>query len=75
MADETIHMNHVEFSVPLSGSQLFDIHAYVTAKNLCTQFPGLECDYSDKTKIRIFGDLNDYWFDQYNKTVFESLVK
>ena len=59
----------------LSGSQLFDINAYVTAKNLCAQFPGLQCDYEDKTKIRIFGELNDYWFAQYNKMVFDSQKK
>ena len=75
MADETIHMNHIDFSVPLSGSQLFDINAYVTAQNLCKQFPGLQYDYEDKTKIRIFGDLNDYWFEKFNRTVFESTGK
>lgn len=70
MAESKEHLNHVELNVPLSGSQLFDIHAYVTAKNLCSQFPGLECDYSDTSKIRIFGDLNDYWFREYNIAVF-----
>lgn len=69
---ENIHMNQVELNVPLSGSQLFDINAYVTAKKLCTKFPGLQCDYEDKTKIRIFGELSDYWFAEYNKMVFQS---
>ena len=75
MSEETIHMNTVELTVPLSGSQLFDLNAYVTAKNLCKEFPGLQCDYEDKTKIRIFGELNDYWFAKYNKMVFESSKK
>ena len=30
---ENEHLNQVELNVPLSGSQLFDINAYVTAKN------------------------------------------
>ena len=72
---ENEHLNKVELIVPLSGSQLFDINAYVTAKNLCAQFPGLQCDYEDKTRIRIFGELNDYWFAQYNKMVFDSQKK
>lgn len=65
------HLNKVELNVPLSGSQLFDLNAYVTAKKLCEKFPGLVCDYEDKTKIRIHGELNDYWFGEYNKMVFE----
>lgn len=66
------HVNHIELNIPLSGSQLFDINAYVTAKNLCVRFPGIECDYEDKKKIRIYGDLNDYWYEQFNKMVFDA---
>ncbi len=72
MADENVHMNPIDFSVPLSGSQLFDINAYVTAKDLCKRFPGLQCDYEDKKKIRIYGELSDYWYDQFNKAMFDS---
>ena len=50
-----------DFTVPLSGSKLFDTHAYVAAKGLCDKFSGLEFDYSDTSQIRIYGSLNDYW--------------
>ncbi len=63
-------MHKIEFSVPLSGSKLFDIMAEVTAKKLCAKFPGLQYEYKDK-EIKIFGELNDYWYGEFNKAVFE----
>ena len=63
-------MHKIEFTVPLSGSKLFDTFAYATAKNLCAEFPGLNYDYEDKTKIQITGELNDYWFEKWNQRLF-----
>ena len=67
---EKENMHKIDFVVPLSGSQLFDIHSYAIANNLCTRFPGLNFDYDDKTKIRIHGELNDYWYDEWHKAIF-----
>ena len=64
---ETLH--EIDFRVPLSGSQLFDIHAYATAKNLCAKFPGLNYEASQK-EIHISGSLNDYWYEEWVKSVF-----
>ena len=66
---ETMH--EIDFKVPLSGSELFDLHAFVTAKNLCTKFPGLDYEIS-KDSVRIFGSLNDYWYEEWVKHVFNS---
>ena len=63
-------MHAVDFSIPLSGSKLFDLHTEVTAKRLCEKFPGLSHEYGEK-RIRIYGELNDYWYEQFNKAVFE----
>ena len=65
-------MHEINFSVPLSGSQLFDFHAIVTAKKLCDKFPPL--DYiiaADHKSITITGELNDYWFEKWNIAVFQ----
>lgn len=66
MSQETMH--RIDFIVPLSGSQLFDTHSYVTAQELCAEFPGLEFTMDEK-KITIAGELNDYWFAQWNKRI------
>ena len=63
------HLNPVDFTVPLSGSALFDTHAYATAKHLCAMFPPLEFEYS-RTGIRIHGELNDSWYAQWCRAVF-----
>ncbi len=63
------NLHEIEFRVPLSGSQLFDIHAYATAKNLCSKFPGLNYEATQK-EIHIFGSLNDYWYEEWVKSVF-----
>lgn len=68
--DNNPNTNKVDFIVPLSGSQLFDRHAYATANNLCTKFPGLKFDY-DKDKIHIYGMLSDMWYAEFNKAVFQ----
>ena len=63
-------MNAIDFKVPLSGSKLFDIHTMAVAKNLCDKFIGLDYKFEDDY-IHIFGALNDYWFEQWNKAVFQ----
>ena len=62
-------LNRVEFSVPLSGSNLFDFHAYATAKNLCAMFPPLDFEY-ERDRIHIHGELNDEWYGRWCRAVF-----
>jgi len=64
-----MEMHKVEYSFQLTGSQLFDIVMYNTAKQLCSDFPGLRFDYN-KTSIRIYGELNDFWYEKYQQTMF-----
>lgn len=65
------HMNHVEFKVPLSGSQLFDLHSRVTAKHICDLYPPLSYEVDEEKKeIRIFGDMNDFWYQQWEQALF-----
>ena len=64
-----MEMHKVEYSLQLTGSQLFDIVMYNTAQKLCSDFPGLKFDY-DKTTIRIYGELNDFWYEKYQATMF-----
>ena len=66
MQQETMHK--VDFVVPLSGSKLFDMHAYVLAQELCEKFPGLEFAMDEK-KITITGELNDYRYEEWTKTL------
>ena len=65
-----MEMHKVEYTLNLTGSKLFDIVMFNTAKNLCTEYPGLQFEYDKKT-IRISGELNDYWFAKYNAAMFE----
>ena len=62
-------MNKINFSVPLSHSVLFDTHARVLAQKLCEKFIGLQFEMREND-IHIFGELNDYWEEQFNKAVF-----
>ena len=62
-------MHKVEYTLQLTGSQLFDIVMYNTAKKVCSDFPGLNLDYN-KTNIRIYGELNDFWYEKYQETMF-----
>ena len=64
MQQETMHP--IEFIVPLSGSKLFDMNSYVLAEELCGEFPGLTFTMDEK-KITIKGELNDYWFEEWNR--------
>ena len=64
------NMHEISLNVPLSGSKLFDIHSMATAEKLCARFPGLNYKLEEKS-ICIYGQLNDYWYSEYNKAVFE----
>ena len=65
-------MHKIDFVVPLSGSSLFDIHTIATAKGLCDKFPPLNYEFTtEKTGVRISGELNDYWFEQWNKALLQ----
>ena len=44
----------IDYEIKLTGSKLFDIVMFNTAKKLCTEFPGLDFEYGT-TSIRIFG--------------------
>ena len=63
-------MHKVEYEIQLTGSKLFDIVTFNTASKLCEEFPGLEMDYVDEKHIRIFGELNDYWYGKYKEKMF-----
>ena len=64
-------MHKVEYSFKLTGSKLFDIVMYNTAKQLCTEYPGLNFDYGT-TEIRIYGELDDFWYNKYQEAMFGS---
>ena len=66
-------MHKVELWVSLVGSVLFDWHMEATARGLCSRFPGLKFEWVEGTpkKIHIYGELNDYWYDVYQREVFE----
>lgn len=59
----------VEYKIRLTGSKLFDMVMYNTAQNLCAEYPGLDFEYGD-TEIRIFGELDEYWYKKYQERMF-----
>lgn len=59
----------IDFRVPLSGSQLFDIHSYTTAKKLCADFPELHFKASEN-EIHIYGELDSHSFQNWNRILF-----
>lgn len=59
----------VEYTIKLTGSKLFDIVMYNTAKKLCQDYPGLDFDYNT-TEIRVFGELDDFWYKKYQEEMF-----
>ncbi|MGM9608275.1 MAG: hypothetical protein ACI3XJ_12295 [Oscillospiraceae bacterium] len=62
-------MHKVEYTINLTGSKLFDVVMYNTAKKLCMDYPGLSFDYGDTT-IRVYGELDDYWYEKYQEEMF-----
>ncbi len=71
MAD-TYH--EIDFSVPLSGSFLFDIHAVHVADELCIMFPDLHYEKTDKG-IHMFGFMDDKTFEEWNKALQRHTVR
>jgi hypothetical protein len=63
-------MHKVEYTMELTGSKLFDTVMYNTAKKLCADHPGLSFEYEDRKSIRISGELEDYWYEKYQQTMF-----
>lgn len=59
----------VEYKIQLTGSKLFDMVMYNTAQNLCAEYPGLDFEYGN-TEIRIFGELDEYWYKKYQERMF-----
>lgn len=66
-----MEMHKVEYVINLTGSKLFDVVTYNTAKKLCKEFPGLEMSYDDEKHIRVYGELNDYWYEKYQEKMFD----
>lgn len=64
-----MNMHKVEYVIPLTGSKLFDIVMYNTAKKLCLDYPGLSYEYGERD-IRVFGELDDYWYEKYQEAMF-----
>lgn len=64
------NLHHIEFHVALTHSKLFDMHIKYLALKLRNKFPGIEVT-EDETGYLIHGDLNDYWFERWNRAVFE----
>ena len=64
----------INFVVPLVGSMIFDLHHRLLAKTICDKFPGLNYKYDAENKqVVISGKLNDYWYEKFQKTVFNNL--
>ncbi len=49
-----MEMVAIKYTYQLTGSKLFDIVMYNTAKDLCTRYPGLQLKYIDN-EIQIDG--------------------
>ena len=64
-----MNLHKVEYVIQLTGSKIFDIVMYNTAKKLCMDYPGLTFDYDDKN-IRVYGELDDYWYEKYQEAMF-----
>lgn len=64
-----MEMKKVEYTIQLTGSKLFDMVMYNTAKKLCADYPGLELDCTETT-IRVHGELSEYWYEKYQEEMF-----
>lgn len=54
-----MEMISIKYAFKLTGSKLFDIVMYNTAKDLCTRYPGLRLQYDDN-EILIDGMITPY---------------
>lgn len=64
-----MEMHKVEYTLQLTGSKLFDLVLYNSAKKLCIEYPGLNFEYGE-TSIRVFGELDEYWYEKYQLEMF-----
>ena len=64
-----MELHKVEYTIQLTGSKLFDVLMYNTAKKLCIDYPGLSFEYGEKT-IRVYGELDEYWYEKYQEEMF-----
>ena len=64
------NLHKIDFVVNGTGSKLFDLTLYSAAHKLCTKFPGLNCELTEHG-IHVCGELNDYWFEKYNRAQLE----
>lgn len=64
-----MEMKKVEYTIQLTGSKLFDIVMYNTAKKLCADYPGLALECTNTT-IRVYGELSEYWYEKYQEEMF-----
>jgi hypothetical protein len=65
-----MEMVSVKYAFKLTGSKLFDIVMYNTAKALCTRYPGLKLDYTDN-EIQIDGMITPYRAEQLKEELGE----
>lgn len=61
--------HQINYTIKLTGSKLFDIVMYNTAKKLCLDYPGLDFEY-DITKIYVYGSLDDEAYARYQAEMF-----
>ena len=59
-------MHSVDFTIPRTGSRLFDLVMINAAKRLCTDLPKLSYEVQEKA-IHITGELNDEEFEKYEE--------
>lgn len=59
-------MHTVDFTIPRTGSRLFDLVMINAAKRLCTDLPKLSYEVKER-EIRITGELNDEEFVKYEE--------
>ena len=64
-------MHKVNYTIKLTGSQLFDVVMFNTAKKLCLDYPGLDMEYTMK-EIFVYGTLDDEAYARYQEEMFGS---
>ncbi|MGN0967940.1 MAG: hypothetical protein ACI4O3_01605 [Oscillospiraceae bacterium] len=64
-----MELHKVDYTIQLTGSKLFDVVMYNTAKKLCIDYPGLSFEYNE-TNIRVFGELDEFWYQKYQEEMF-----
>lgn len=62
-------MHKVNYTIKLTGSQLFDVVMFNTAKKLCLDYPGLDMEYTMK-EIFVYGTLDDEAYARYQEEMF-----